>query len=163
MRKFIIEDKRYIAPFNEPARELRILNKPLWLAQRDALTPYCETEATIDAPESMSSDVQEALVYRDNLYFDQPFIDEFIRLAKATGTACRAACAADDKAFTTYAKLLAQGFEPGRSPDNKPIYLFDLWYFPRGYTANVVPIVVPSGWWEVGYYSVPSYMRSAET
>ncbi|MHB8625923.1 MAG: LbetaH domain-containing protein [Aggregatilineales bacterium] len=159
MRKFIIEDKRYIAPFNEPARELRILNQPLWLAQRDALTPYCDAEFTIASLEEVPADNKPALVYRDNLYFDQPFIDQFIREAQAKGTACRAACSAEDKAFTSYALPLSRGFEQWRDVSSgQPIYLMDLWYFPGGYTPGVTPMVVSSGWSEAGYYSVPSYM-----
>src|SRR4051794_6556996 len=108
MRKFIIEHKRDVAPFNEPARELRILNKPLWLAQRDALAPYCETEATVAALEDVSSANEEIIVYRDNLYFDEPFIDEFLRLARKTGLACRAAFLPSDQAFVTYALPLSR-------------------------------------------------------
>ena len=70
MRKFIIQDKRDIAPFNEPARELRILNKPLWLAQRDALAAYCETEVPVDSLSGVPGDTDEMIVHRDNLYFD---------------------------------------------------------------------------------------------
>src|SRR5215831_9348144 len=114
MRKFIIEDKRYIAPFNEPARELRILNQPLWLAQRDALTPYCDAEFTITSLEEVPNDDKEAIVYRDNLYFNQPFINQFIQDAQARGTACRAACSVDDKAFISYAIPLSRGFEQWR-------------------------------------------------
>ena len=36
MLKIILESPRYLAPFNERARDLRIQNKPLWLHQRDA-------------------------------------------------------------------------------------------------------------------------------
>ena len=37
MIKIIICDETLIPPFNEPARDLRVLNKPLWLHQRDVL------------------------------------------------------------------------------------------------------------------------------
>ncbi len=42
MRKVIVRDTRQIAPFNERARDLRVMNKPLWLWQRDVLTHYCK-------------------------------------------------------------------------------------------------------------------------
>src|SRR6185369_4806189 len=111
MRKFILEDKRDIAPFNEPARELSVLNKPLWLAQRDALAPYCNVEFTIPAFENVPRDNEESIVYRDNLFLDDEYIAEFHRVAKSTGRACRAAFSADDKAMMTYAHPLAKGFE----------------------------------------------------
>ena len=37
LRRLVIRDPRKLAPFNEEARELRILNKRLWLYQRDVL------------------------------------------------------------------------------------------------------------------------------
>ncbi len=161
MRKFIIEDKRYVLPFNEPARELRILNKPLWLAQRDALAPYCSTEFTITSLEGVPEDPEPTIVYRDNLYFDEPFIKAFLDQAQASGKACRAAFSAEDKAFMSYAKPLSRGFEEWVDDrTNQVIYLMDLWYLPSGYTPNVMPVVVDSGWTEAGYYSVPSYMSN---
>jgi hypothetical protein len=44
MLKIILQSKRSIVPFNEPARDLRVLNKPLWLNQRDVLAPYTTHE-----------------------------------------------------------------------------------------------------------------------
>src|SRR5690606_8630258 len=38
------------------------------------------------------------------------------------------------------------------------IYLLDLWYFPKGYSAEVTPIIVPSDAMEKGFYSVPDFM-----
>ena len=34
MLKIILQDPRYLSPFNERARDLQIQNKPLWLIQR---------------------------------------------------------------------------------------------------------------------------------
>ncbi len=159
MRKFIIQDKRDIAPFNEPARELRILNKPLWLAQRDVLADYCETEVPVGALEEVPNTPEEMIVHRDNLYFDQEYIDEFIKLARKTGLACRAAFSPDDKAFMTYALPLSRDLkaQPKRDDNGKAVrdsrgrevvdhYEIDLWYLPRGYQPNkpVVPVIVPS-------------------
>jgi len=161
VRKLIIEERRYIAPFNEPARELRVLNKPLWLAQSDALSPFCSNEAIIADFASVPLDKEETLVYRDNLYFDEAYIAEFLRVAKTTGRACRAAFASDDKAMMTYVHPLAKSLEQGFDPRNgRAYYMLDLWYFPRGYSNDITPIVVDSGWTEAGYYSVPSYMSN---
>jgi len=159
MRKFIIEDKRYLLPFNEPARELSILNQPLWLAQREVLEAYCTNEFAILSLEGVPDDDEETIVYRDNLYFDKPYMAEFIALAKASGKACRAAFSSDDRAFMTYAKPLSRGFEEWHDDHTgQTMYLIDLWYFPHGYTPVVTPVNVTSGYTEAGYYSVPSYM-----
>jgi carbonic anhydrase/acetyltransferase-like protein (isoleucine patch superfamily) len=161
MRKVIIEDKRYIAPFNEPARELRILNKPLWLQQADALAPYCKTETTVPSYDDIPRDEEPTLAYRDNLYFDEDYIKEFLRIARSTGRACRATFSADDRAMMTYALPLSRSFKEAFDPRNsKAYYMADLWYFPRGFTLDVTPVVVDSGFREIGYYSVPSYMSN---
>src|SRR5258707_10634598 len=96
MRKFIIEDKRAFASFNEPGRELRVLNKPLWLAQRDALAAYCDNEIPVESLNGVPGDREEMIVHRDNLYFDEPFVDEFISRARKTKKACRAAFSTAD-------------------------------------------------------------------
>ncbi len=175
MRKFIIEDKRDIAPFNEPARELRVLNKPLWLAQRDALAPYCETEVSVESLSGVPGDTEEMIVYRDNLYFDEAYIHEFIRLARRLKKACRAAFSPEDKACMTYSLPLTKGITsvPQRDDSGRPIrdrrgkeyishYEIDLWYFPRGYNPDqpITPVIIDSGWTEAGYYSVPDYMSN---
>jgi len=175
MRKFIIEDKRQVAPFNEPARELRVLNKPLWLAQRDALADYCTTEIAVESLNAVPNSREEMIVHRDNLYFDEEFIDEFIRLARKIGRPCRASFSPNDKALMAYAvplsrciKAVPQRDELGRVVKDKrgndliSHYEIDLWYFPQGYQPNepIVPVIVDSGWAEVGYYSVPDYMSN---
>ena len=47
MLKIILQDPHHLIPFNERARDLRILNKPLWLSQRDVLAPYTQRELEI--------------------------------------------------------------------------------------------------------------------
>ena len=61
MRKIIIRDRRKLAPFNEPARELRVLNKPMWLHQRDVLAQYCKQEREVDSLEEVPDDRVETI------------------------------------------------------------------------------------------------------
>ena len=49
MGKVILRDRRKIPPFNEPARELSVLTKPLWLHQRDVLARYTTEEHEVDS------------------------------------------------------------------------------------------------------------------
>ena len=153
MRKIIIEDKRYIPPFNEPARELTVLNKRLWLHQRDILAPYCDRERPVRSFDEIPKDRVETLVYRDNLFFDKPFFEEFIRRARELGRACRVAFSLEDKAITSHALTLQKGIR--RQGD---VYVADMWYFPRGLEEDVVPLVIDTEAYEVGYYHVPTYM-----
>ena len=87
MRRIVLVDDHYIDPFNEPARDLRVLNKPLWLWQRDLLAPYVEDEREYPnwqiAQRIEGSERREMLVHRDNLYFNQMLVDEFVKRARA--------------------------------------------------------------------------------
>lgn len=156
MQKIIIPDKRSLPPFNEPARELRLLNKPLWLHQRDVLAPYCAQEIEFGALDEIPSNwKREMLVYRDNLYFDQYFIDEFIERARASDKARQVAFALDDQAITRHALPLQEGIR-----QQGDLYVADLWYFPRGVKENPEPLVIDTEPYEMGYYRIPTYLAA---
>jgi len=153
MRKIILRDTRKIFPFNEPARKLRVLNKPLWLHQRDILAPYTTEEREVDSPAEIEPKPMETLVYRDNLFFDRFFLDDFIQRARQSGKACRVAFALDDPAITAHAIHLQRGIQ--RKGD---VYLAYMWYFPHGVEDSAHPLVMDTGAHEMGYYHVPTYM-----
>ncbi|RLC67558.1 MAG: multidrug transporter [Chloroflexi bacterium] len=155
MRKIILRDRRKIFPFNEPARELRVLNKPLWLWQRDVLEQYTTEEREADSLNEIDSRPVETLVYRDNLFFDQFFMEEFIRRARDLGRACRVAFSLEDRAITAHAIHLQQGIR--RRGD---VYVADLWYFPHGVEPDAQPLVISTDAHEMGYYHVPTHMSN---
>jgi len=97
----------------------------------------------------------ETLVYRDNLFFDQYFIAEFIEAARAAGEACQVAFAPDDPAIVTHALQLQEGIR--REGD---VYVADMWYFPNGVELGARPLVIDVGAHEMGYYHVPTHMSN---
>ena len=117
MRKIIIRDRTKIPPFNEPARELRVINKPLWLHQRDVLAPYCSLELEVSSLDELPPSDEPLLVYRDNLYFDESFIDAFISEARASGRARQVAFTPDDRAIVRHALPLQDAIH--RQDDTK--------------------------------------------
>ena len=155
MRKIILKDHRKIFPFNEPARDLRVLNKPLWLYQRDVLTPYITEEREVDSWAEIGSRRVETLVYRANLFFDRFFLDDFIRRARESGEACRVAFALDDRSITAHAIYMQQGIRR-----EGKVYVADMWYFPHGVEPSVRPLVVDTEAHEMGYYHVPTHMSN---
>jgi carbonic anhydrase/acetyltransferase-like protein (isoleucine patch superfamily) len=156
MRKVIIRDKRKISPFNEPARELRVLNKPLWLHQRDVLEPYCESEIEVDFFEQIpDGEYEETLVYRDNLFFDIAFIETFLKKARSLGKACRVAFSPEDLVITNHALPLQNGIR--REGD---VYVANMWYYPRGLEEMTRPLVIDCGAYEFGSYRVPTHMST---
>ena len=153
MFKVILNAPHPIAPFNEPARDLRIQNNPLWLHQRTVLAPYTSRELELKPGQRMPIDREETIVYRDNLFFDEEYIRIFLDTARRKRRACRAAFSANDPAFREHALPLSSSYTPAGG-----LYLADLWYYPKGPVADVEPLVIDLEAREMGYYHVPTYM-----
>ena len=153
MFKIILQDNHRISPFNERARDLRVQNHPLWLHQRNVLAPYTTREQELKAGERLPLVRDETIVYRDNLFFDEQYITEFMKPARKKGRAVRAAFAADEPAFKEHALPLSASYAPAGG-----LYLADLWYYPKGPVADVEPLVIDLESRELGYYHVPTYM-----
>ena len=153
MYKIIIPDSRLISPFNEPARDLRIQNNPLWLHQRNVLAPYATREKELKPKEHLPNERVEMIVYRNNLFFDQGYIDAFITAARKSRRAVRAAFSSEDPAFKEHALPLSTSYTLAGE-----LYLADLWYYPNGPVADVESLVVNYDVQEMGYYHVPTYM-----
>ncbi len=155
MLKIILPDTRHLQPFNERARDLRIMNKPLWLSQRDVLTPYTTQEMELPPDFPLPNTKEECIVYRDNLYFDAEYIKAFLGEARKTGKACQAAFSIEDPPFREHALPLSISYTPCGSGD---VYLADLWYYPRGPQEESQPLIIDTNYTEAGYYHVPTYM-----
>lgn len=154
MKRIIIKDTTLIPPFGEPARDLRILNKPLWLLQRDLLARHCkgsqEVESLDDIP--LQAD-EELLVHKDNLFFNDNLIDTFVSESRATGRACQIAFSQQDRSIQAHALHLQDTI---RLEGN--VYVADLYYYPPGVRQQPPPLVIDTQPYEMGYYSVPRFM-----
>jgi carbonic anhydrase/acetyltransferase-like protein (isoleucine patch superfamily) len=165
MIRISIRDPRYIYPFNDYARDLRILNKPLWLHHSDVLAPYVEGERQTDSFEKIFTEEffqfesdRSCIVYRDNLFFDEFYLKEFMEKARARNRACRAAFSPADPSFSEHALPLSTSYQPAGG-----LYLADLWYFPEGpVRENVEPLIIKLEAQEIGYYHVPTYMATQQ-
>ena len=153
MLKVILNAQHPITPFNEPARDLRIQNTPLWLHQRNVLTPYTTREIELKPGQRFPQQRDEMIVYRDNIFFDEEYINIFINLARKKRTPCRAAFSTEDSAFREHALPLSSSYTPAGG-----LFLADLWYYPNGPVADAEPLVIDLGLSEMGYYHVPTYM-----
>lgn len=153
MLKVILKAPAPIAPFCEAARDLRIQNTPLWLWQRNLLAPYVDRELELQDLKDLPSSKEAALIYRDNLYFDQPYLQAFMEAARRRGHAVRAAFSDRDKAFVEHALPLSSSYT--RAGD---LYLADLWFYPQGADSDPEPLVIDLQAREMGYYHVPTYM-----
>ena len=93
------------------------------------------------------------LVYQDNLFFDQPFIDAFIAEARHRQRACRVAFSRNDRAITRHAIYLQDGIRL-----KGDVYVANLWYFPHGIEDDPDPLIIDTQAVEMGNYHVPTYM-----
>jgi UDP-N-acetylglucosamine diphosphorylase / glucose-1-phosphate thymidylyltransferase / UDP-N-acetylgalactosamine diphosphorylase / glucosamine-1-phosphate N-acetyltransferase / galactosamine-1-phosphate N-acetyltransferase len=166
MYRYIIEDTHFVPPFNEPASELTLQLRQLKIHQEELITSVLGGNVSLagvfqDA-RPLESVAGEALVYRDNLWFDRPFFEDFIARSRRSGAACRAAFPADDRAFAAYTVPLATCIQPAVDREGRAIYLLDLWYFPDGYDPAIQPVVIGSDYHEIGFYDVPDFMATGE-
>jgi carbonic anhydrase/acetyltransferase-like protein (isoleucine patch superfamily) len=154
MLKIILQDTRSIAPFNERARDLRIQNQPVWLAQRDVLAPYTTRELEVYPGTALPDTKEACIVYRDNLFFDRFYMETFLQKARKRSGPSRAAFSIQDPAFREHCLPLSHSY----TRLNDEIYLVDLWYYPDGPQPEAEPLVIDLQAREAGYYHVPSYM-----
>jgi carbonic anhydrase/acetyltransferase-like protein (isoleucine patch superfamily) len=117
------------------------------------LAPYVTSERELEPGKRLPLVREPTLVYRDNLFFDEFYISEFLAQAKKRKRAVRAAFSIDDPSFREHALPLSSSYTPAGD-----LYLADLWYYPNGPVADVEPLVIDLGSREMGYYHVPTYM-----
>jgi len=153
MKKVILRDHRRISPFMEVARDLRILNKPLWLYQRDVLARHCTGELVADTLDQIPRNDEPLLVYRDSIFFNPPLMDDFVRRAVASGKAAQVAFSPDDAAIVHHMTHLQDGLKL-----QDGLWRGELWYFPHGWQPEADPIVIDTEPMELGYYQVPHYV-----
>jgi carbonic anhydrase/acetyltransferase-like protein (isoleucine patch superfamily) len=154
MKRVTILDNRRIFPFNEPARELRVLNRPLKVHQRDCLVRHCDSLIEYEHMDQIPrSDRSEMLVFQDNLFFDQPFIDAFVAQAKKLNKPCRVAFSKNDRSIVRHAIYLQDDIHL-----EGDVYVGNMWYFPHGVADDPEPLVIDTMAREIGYYHVPTYM-----
>ena len=121
MRTFVINDDRLISPFNEPARDLMVVgpdNEPATLRiHQKELTSLCVGPCPIEQDLSDVFELESVLasdsrsdvrpddsvfVYRDNIYFDEAFLQYFLKAARHLKQPCQAVLPADDPAWHKY-------------------------------------------------------------
>ena len=160
MRRVILTETKQIAPFNEPARDLRVQNKPLWLWQRDLLADYTTEEREYpnwQFAQKIENEPVECLVHRDNLFFNRELIDAFITEARNGRKPVRLAFHQKDPAIAQHVRPLTHSlFQQG------DLLLADMWYLPQGVAQSVEakPLVIDTQARERGYYHVPPYMAT---
>ncbi len=173
MKRYILEDPNPVPPFNEPANQLTIGNRPLRFYQETLISKYFSEKGykiELAKPLKITDEnfqmefftIREpAIAYRDSLWFDEEFLDYFITQAEELGgRAVRAAVPRNDPCYATYSFRLAHNLEESYTAEAEPIYTLDFWYLPRGFTPDITTIVIPSDSKRKGFYTVPDFMAT---
>jgi carbonic anhydrase/acetyltransferase-like protein (isoleucine patch superfamily) len=178
MRKFVIEDRLLLLPFNEPASELTVLmngEKPAPLGVHlsevmESVIGPSALEITLGKIDDLEEELSrpryglraddEVVVYRDNLFFDKEFFSYFLDEARRRQVPCQAALPSDDDAWGTYSIPLSSLVAEHDSEGS--YYPLDIYYFPAGWAprGNWQSVRVPSGSAEKGYYGIPDSMTN---
>lgn len=160
MRRITLTETSHIEPFNEPARDLRVQNKPLWLWQRDILASYSSEEREYpnwEFARQYETEQIECFVHRDNLFFNQELIDDFLARARDGRRPVRLAFKASDPTIARHVRPLTHSFF-----QQDELLLTDMWYLPQGLSQSLEakPLVVDTEPRERGYYHIPPYMAT---
>jgi carbonic anhydrase/acetyltransferase-like protein (isoleucine patch superfamily) len=161
MRKFVINNRQLILPFNEPARDLTVLMNgeapaPLHIHLTDVVErvigqTLLEMDLTVDFNEAGKAGIDqlefalakpvrdrnpqdEILVYADNLFLDREFLTGFITEARAGGRPCQAVLPDDDLAWLVYSVPLSSLAHEKDAEGG--YYPLDLYYFPQGWAPR---------------------------
>ena len=161
MRRIVIQEPQHIHPFNEPARDLRVHNVPLWLWQRDRLSQFVNEEREYPDWDSALAHEQneqsETLVHRDNQFFNSRLISTFLERAKSEQKPSQLAFQENDPAIVEHVLPLTTAIKKKGS-----LFVADFWYLPEGLSQlnEASTLVIDTEPREVGYYHVPAYMAS---
>ncbi|MFK7803574.1 MAG: multidrug transporter [Anaerolineae bacterium] len=161
MRRIAIEAPRFIPPFNEPARQVTLQSRPLWLHQRELFAPYIESEIEYPnweiARQYESPNPTETIVHRDNLYFNAELIAEFVTRSKSVARPVQLAFSADDRAIVDHVLPLSTQLKKVGN-----LIMAEMWYLPNGIDqlAEAEPLVINTESRERGYYHIPPYSAS---
>lgn len=161
MRRVAIEAPRHIPPFNEPARQITLQSRPLWLHQRELFAPYIDSEIEYPdwhiARQFETPNPQETIVYSDNIYFNSELLAEFVSRAQSVARPVQLAFSADDPAIVEHVLPLSTKLKRVGK-----LLLAEMWYLPKGLDQidEVEPLVIDTESRERGYYHIPPYSAS---
>ena len=159
MRRYILETKQVIHPFELPASKLPVLNKPIFEHQEDVFRNLKikdeEKPILISSLEEINPSTSQTLVYRDDIYFNKELILEFLSKASEIGKPSRLAFFDTDPSFSVYASYLQHNMEHVGN-----LYLGDIFFFPTGVQernfTEFTPVIIDTESIPLSYFSLPS-------
>lgn len=154
MRRYILETKQVIHPFESPASRLPVLNRTIFEHQEDVFTQLeiKENPFFISSLEEISPSTSQTLVYRDDIYFNKEIVLEFLKKASTIGKPSRLAFLDTDPCFSVHISSLQHNMEHVGN-----LYMGDFFFFPAGaQEKDFFPIVIDTESISLPCFSLPS-------
>jgi carbonic anhydrase/acetyltransferase-like protein (isoleucine patch superfamily) len=161
MKRYILETKQVIHPFELPASKLPVLNKPIFEHQKDIFRQLKikdeEDPVFISSLKEINPSTSQTLVYRDDIYFNEELLLEFLRKALAIGKPARLAFLDTDPCFSVYASYP----QHNNMEHVGNLYLGDFFFIPAGAEKKYLekgftPVILDTESIPLSYFSLPS-------
>ena len=154
MRRYILETKQVIHPFESPAAKLPVLNKTIFEHQEDVFRhlKIKEKPFFISSLEEIIPSTSQTLVYRDDIYFNKELVLEFLNKASAIGKPARIAFLDTDPCFSVHACYPQHNMEHVGN-----LYLGDFFFFPAEVQErDFIPVIIDTESISLSCFSLPS-------
>jgi len=160
IKRYILETKQVIHPFELPASKLPVLNKPIFEHQEDIFRNLefknKENPVFISSLEEINPSTSQTLIYRDNIYFNKELLLEFLSKASAVGKPARLAFLDTDPCFSVYASYSQHNMENVGN-----LYLGDIFFIPAGAQEKYLEkgftsVIIDTQSIPLSYFSLPS-------
>ena len=124
MKAYLWRTGLTIEPFQDPAADSLVLNRPLRDHQKEILAHFGLDATEIDDPGSIQE--QEYVLVKDNLYFSRIAFEKFLKKALAARTS--GACALEQGPFTEFTKFIQNVRIENDPATNKDTVIYGLYY-----------------------------------
>jgi acetyltransferase-like isoleucine patch superfamily enzyme len=153
MTRYILETKTPIDPFESPARELPVLNRSVFYHQEDVFRHIGISGKSlfISSLEEVIPSPVPALIYRDDTYFNEELILEFINQAHSISKPARLAFLDKDPCMSSHACLPQPTLE-----HHGDLFLAEFYYVPPGKrTRDFTSVIVDTESIPLPCFSLP--------
>lgn len=154
IRRYILETKQVIHPFELPASKLPVLNKPIFEHQEEVFRnlKIKGEPLFISSLEEINPSSSQALVYRDDIYFNKELVLEFLNKASSIEKPARLAFLDTDPCFSVHS------FYPQHNMEHvENLYLGDIFFFPAGaQERDFTSVIIDTKSIPISCFSLPS-------
>jgi NDP-sugar pyrophosphorylase family protein len=154
MRRYVLETKQVIDPFESPAAELPVLNRTIFEHQEDVFRQLKVKEKPffVSSIEEVIPSTIPTLVYRDDIYFNKELVLRFLDKASAVRKPSRIAFLDTDPCISLHACCPQHNMEHVGN-----LFLGDFFFFPaQVQERDFIPVLVDTESIPLSWFSLPS-------